>query len=273
MAKIVTSTRRKRSSSRQLSSKVLLGAVVFLLGCFLLWYFFVERNGNEDIFLEQEVSIPKVKEAQGNEVIGSSVGKTNFALPQPTVNKAPIAKTSNANDNRKPFEDEPVEVDASKTNLNSASKVKHFPHKTEQLLALVLSTPPDGVMPPLPHLSPNDEKLNDDALLATTNVLVIYENDGAKLEGIKVDVADIKEQLAEIVAGGGNVADALNELRDYQNDGVKLRKKAIERINAIEDDDEAADFFIKVNKTLEAEGIAPIKPEEVGFSNFNKVEK
>lgn len=142
---------------------------------------------------------------------------------------------------------------------------KHFPRPSEQLLALMLSTPPDGVMPPLPHLDPDDEWLNADAIGAATNPIVIFEGDEEKLEALKESVADAKAQLAEIVAQGGNVADALNELRDWQNEGVAIRQETIEAINAIEDDAEAAETLEAANEELVREGIAPIRPEDVGM--------
>ena len=142
---------------------------------------------------------------------------------------------------------------------------KHFRHPSEQLLAMMLSTPPDVAMPPLPHLDPDDARLNADALAAATNDLVIYEDDGKELESLKENVAGVKFQLAEVVAKGGNVADALNEFRDHQNEGVEIRNETIKAINSIEDDQAAAETFKKANEELEKEDILPIRPEEVGF--------
>ncbi len=144
-------------------------------------------------------------------------------------------------------------------------KRKHFPHPSEQLLALMLSTPPEISMPPLPQLDPDDAQLNADALAALTNDLVIYDTDGERLERLKEDVADIKFQLAEIVSEGGSVAEALNEFRTHQNTGVQVRSETIDAINAIEDDAAAVETFERVNKELEKENIVPIRPEEVGF--------
>ncbi len=142
---------------------------------------------------------------------------------------------------------------------------KHFRHPSEQLLAMMLSTPPDVAMPPLPQLDPDDARLNADALAAATNDLVIYDTDGKDLESLKESVAGVKFQLAEVVAKGGNVADALNEFRDHQNEGVEIRNETIKAINSIEDDQAAAETFKKANEELEKEDILPIRPEEVGF--------
>ena len=143
---------------------------------------------------------------------------------------------------------------------------KHFRHPSEQLLAMMLSTPPDVAMPPLPHLDPDDARLNADALAAATNDLVIYDTDGRELESLKENVAGVKFQLAEVVAKGGNVADALNEFREHQNEGVEIRNETIRAINSIEDDQAAAETFRKANEELVREDIAPIRPEEVGFA-------
>ena len=142
---------------------------------------------------------------------------------------------------------------------------KHFRHPSEQLLAMMLSTPPDIQMPPLPHLDPDDARLNADALAAATNDLVIYETDGKELESLKESVANVKFQLADVVAKGGNVAEALNEFRDHQNEGVEIRNETIKAINSIEDDQAAAETFKKANEELVKEDIVPIRPEEVGF--------
>jgi len=162
-------------------------------------------------------------------------------------------------------EDAPAGPEDATGQDTAESPAKHFPHPSEQLLAMMLSTPPENVMPPLPQLDPDDEGLNADALDAMTNALVIYETDGEGLEALKEGVADAKAQLAEIVAQGGSVAEALNELREWQNEGVEIRNEAIAAINAIEDDGEAAEAFGEANETLAREGIAPIRPEEVGM--------
>ncbi len=129
----------------------------------------------------------------------------------------------------------------------------------------MLSTPPDVAMPPLPQLDPDDERLNADALAAATNDLVVYETDGERLEKLKEDVAGAKFQLADVVARGGSVAEALNEFRNHQNEGVEIRNETIRAINSIEDDQAAAETFKKANEELLREDIAPIRPEEVGF--------
>lgn len=142
---------------------------------------------------------------------------------------------------------------------------KHFPRPTEELLAMMLSSPADSEMPPLPMLSPDDTRLNADAILALTNDLVIYETDDERLVALKEAVAELKRQLAEAVKNGGNVADVLNEFRNWRNDGVKVRNDTIKAINEIADDAEAAKALEDANKTLEEDGVVPIKPEEVGF--------
>lgn len=142
---------------------------------------------------------------------------------------------------------------------------KHFPRPTEQLLAMMLSTPPTTEMAPLPGLSPDDAKLNADAILALTNDLVIYETDDEELVTLKETVAELKRQLAEAVKNGANVADVLNEFRNWQNEGVKVRNDTIKAINSIEDDQAAAETFKKANEELVKEDIPKITPEEVGF--------
>ena len=142
---------------------------------------------------------------------------------------------------------------------------KHFPRPTEQLLAMMLSTPPTTEMAPLPGLSPDDAKLNADAILALTNDLVIYETDDEELVTLKETVAELKRQLADAVKNGGNVADVLNEFRNWQNEGVKVRNDTIKAINSIEDDQAAAETFKKANEELVKEDIPKITPEEVGF--------
>lgn len=121
-------------------------------------------------------------------------------------------------------------------------------------------------MPPLPNLSPDDDSLNADALLALTNSLVIYETDDERVAALKEAVAELKVQLAEAVRNGGSVADILNEFRDWQNEGADIRFGAIKAIDAIEDDAEAAAALEETNAALSGDGIPPIRPEEVGFN-------
>ncbi len=132
---------------------------------------------------------------------------------------------------------------------------------------MMLSTPPEVAMPPLPQLDPDDSRLNADALAAVTNDLVIYDTDGERLERLKEDVAGAKFQLADAVAKGVSVAEALNEFRNHQNEGVEIRNETIKAINSIEDDQAAAETFKKANEELEKEDILPIRPEEVGFES------
>ena len=143
---------------------------------------------------------------------------------------------------------------------------KHFRSPSEELLAMMLSTPPDVAMPPLPQLDPDDARLNADALSAVTNNLVIYDTDGERLERLKEDVAGAKFQLADAVAKGVSVAEALNEFREHQNEGVEIRNETIKAINALDDDQAAIETFKKANEELVKEDIAPIKPEEVGMA-------
>lgn len=137
---------------------------------------------------------------------------------------------------------------------------------------MMLSTPPTAEMVPLPNLSPDDAKLNADAIAALTNDLVVYETDDERLVALKEAVADLKRQLAEAVKKGGNVADVLNEFRNWQNEGVKVRNDTIKAINSIEDDQAAAETFKKANEELVKEDIVPIRPEEVGFDTGDEEE-
>ena len=179
----------------------------------------------------------------------ASTGEANRQTVQPSNRPTTVSA-----------EDEPASPDSP-----PPKPPKHFRHPSEQLLAMMLSTPPDIQMPPLPHLDPDDERLNADALTAATNDLVIYETDGKELESLKESVAGVKFQLADVVAKGGNVAEALNEFRNHQNEGVEIRNETIKAINSIEDDQAAAETFKKANEELVKEDIVPIRPEEVGF--------
>ena len=160
-----------------------------------------------------------------------------------------------------PAEEEPVDEEAEAR----ARRPKTFKHPTEELLGLMMSTPPTCAMPPLPQLDPNDERLNADALLSTTNLLVIYEDDDEKTAAWKEEVAAAKFQLAAVTTNGGSVAEALNELRDYQNSGVAVRKEVIKSVNEIEDDTEAYEYLEKANEALKEEDIVPIELDEVGM--------
>lgn len=142
---------------------------------------------------------------------------------------------------------------------------KNFKHPTEELLGLMMSTPPTCPMPPLPQLDPADERLNVDALLATTNLLVIYEDDDEKTAALKEEVATAKFQLASVITNGGSVAEALTELRDYQNTGVEVRKEVIRNVNGIADDGEAYEYLQEANEALKKEDIVPVEMDEVGM--------
>lgn len=267
MARIVTTSSRSRKSGARWPVYVL-AVVLIVIAAFAVIRFRGNAGTEPDVAETVKPAAKPVKtttvtakkpvtQSNVREIADVAKGEGTVA-----VSVAP-ASVNNA------IQEVPVVEAAESTNSEEEVKEepppKHFPKASEQLLAMMLSTPPDCQMPPLPHLDPEDEKLNADAIAAVTNDLVIYDNDSKKLEKLKINVADAKFQLAEVIQNGGNVAEALNELRNYQNEGVQIRNETIKSINAIEDDQAAAETFEKANEELKKENILPIRPSEVGM--------
>ena len=266
---IVTTSSRKRSRRRPILPIAAIALLIF--AAFVAYFLF--REGRAPARPHEDTTARDGGRAAGAsqqpvEHDGSTPGESAMQNAESTMhNGGALGETA------LPEAAEPPNLPTSSPSTNEASSAepplkppKHFRSPSEQLLAMMLSTPPEVAMPPLPQLDPDGARLNADALSAVTNDLVIYDTDGERLERLKEDVAGAKFQLADAVAKGVSVAEALNEFRAHQNEGVEIRNETIKAINSIEDDQAAIETFKKANEELVKEDIAPIKPEEVGLA-------
>lgn len=118
-------------------------------------------------------------------------------------------------------------------------------------------------MPPLP---PN----TDVAKVLNTDILVYPQDDDETIQN-KINLAKVKEYLAEYLAEGGEVTDFLGHYHYQLSSAYTLRQAAHQEMLALlrDGDSDAAELYVlEANKILDKEGIMPISftPEFAAFA-------
>lgn len=136
----------------------------------------------------------------------------------------------------------------------------------EQLIGMMMSASDMYGMPPLP-ISSEKVALND-FMSAITNDIIVYETDSEEVVAFKEKVAEVKNQLANIIEQGGSITNALKEYENWINENKEIRDAVIDEYNRLKEEasqEEADAYLAEVNKELEAEGIETV--------NFGKERK
>ncbi len=143
---------------------------------------------------------------------------------------------------------------------NRKNEKPYYGDEVEQILGMLASATDASGSPPLPKMDGID--LKKSLLIAITNDIVIYEDDDPKTVAQKERVADMKNQLMEIVKNGGNVEEAIREYQGWVNENNQIRREVIveyRRLQREASQEEANAYLLAANKELEAEGIETIK--------------
>jgi len=142
-----------------------------------------------------------------------------------------------------------------------------FTTVTEQILAMIDSVPPGVTIPPLPDLY----GMENDFSRASTNTLVIYEDDHEALAKRMEAVAWSKVDLAELVKQGWKPDEVLTELVKQHNENADLRSAASLALKKVVDDESLSLMGFKteleaVNQELGKRNLPAITLEELGLT-------
>jgi len=131
-----------------------------------------------------------------------------------------------------------------------------FRTMSEQLIAMLGQ--PGEERPPLPDLS--GETLEADFLRASTNVLVITDNDSDALAAAKENVAWVKSYIEEAKKMGWTPGEYIRELENVRKQQAMDRRQALLLMAEIERDypDDADAARTELNRDLEEKGILPL---------------
>ncbi len=142
---------------------------------------------------------------------------------------------------------------------NRETEKPHYGKEVEQILAMLASATDSAGAPPLPYMGNID--LNKSLLVAITNDIVIYDTDDERTVAAKERIADMKNQLKEVVDAGGSVEEAIREYHDWINENRRIRAEVISEYRRLvreASQEEANAYIVEANKELEAEGIETV---------------
>lgn len=142
---------------------------------------------------------------------------------------------------------------------NRETEKPHYGKEVEQILAMLASATDSAGAPPLPYMGNID--LNKSLLVAITNDIVIYDTDDEQTVAAKERIADMKNQLKEVVDAGGSVEEAIREYHDWINENRRIRAEVISEYRRLvreASQEEANAYIVEANKELEAEGIETV---------------
>ncbi len=142
---------------------------------------------------------------------------------------------------------------------NRETEKPHYGKEVEQILAILASATDSAGSPPLPYMGNID--LNKSLLVAITNDIIVYDTDDEQTVAAKERIADMKNQLKEVVDAGGSVEEAIREYHDWINENNRIRAEVIaeyRRLVREASPEEANAYIVEANKELEAEGIETV---------------
>ena len=142
---------------------------------------------------------------------------------------------------------------------NRETEKPHYGKEVEQILAMLASATDSAGSPPLPYMGNID--LNKSLLVAITNDIIVYDTDDEQTVAAKERIADMKNQLKEVVDAGGSVEEAIREYHDWINENSRIRAEVIaeyRRLVRAASPEEANAYIVEANKELEAEGIETV---------------
>jgi hypothetical protein len=194
--------------------------------------------------------------------------RTGIASPRvPATGPAPVAPPAGPGGTATSHVAQ-VTPDAANEPLEEAPPVRPTPFKTgtEQILAIIQTTPPGVQMPPLPDL----HGMEEDYRRATTNVLTIFDTDSDELAGTIENVAWAKVELGELVKQGWKPDEVLQELTRQHNEEASLRTAASLALKKMVDDGQFTAATLKeelevINAELKERGLPEIMPSELGL--------
>ena len=143
-----------------------------------------------------------------------------------------------------------------------------FKSGTDELIAMVMSNPQGGQMPPLPAIGPGETK---HFLESLKKPIEIDKDDPDHVKAIKELVQNTREEIVQLMEENPNMsfADILQEHRKINNENIDIRSKTIAELQKIIDEGDiegAKKFRTTMNFALQQMGIeemdTPITAEE-----------
>jgi|GEM_PF-2380866 len=167
-----------------------------------------------------------------------------------------------------PVTQSPSRATTEKAPDNEPKRPAPFKTVTEQILAIATSMPPDVNIPPLPDI----HGLDQDFSRASTNMLVILEDDGDELAGRIETVAWAKVELNELVKQGWKPDEVLTELVRQHNENASFRSAASLAIKKMLDNGELTAPALRtelqlLNEELVGRGLSEITLAELGVTD------
>ena len=160
------------------------------------------------------------------------------------------------------------EGDAQSAKVDEKKRRRTFPSGTDELIAMAMSTPPGGQIPPLPDIGRGETKQFIESL---KKPIEIAEDDSDSVKAIKQIVQNTREEIAQLMEENPNMSfgDILQEHRKIHNENSDIRGQTIsELLKIVEEGDieGAKKFRTTMNFALQQMGIeemdTPITPEE-----------
>lgn len=167
-----------------------------------------------------------------------------------------------------PVTQSPSRATTEKAPDNEPKRPAPFKTVTEQILAIATSMPPDVNIPPLPDI----HGLDQDFSRASTNTLVILEDDGDELAGRIETVAWAKVELNELVKQGWKPDEILTELVRQHNENASFRSAASLALKKMLDNGELTAPALKtelqlLNEEMVGRGLSEITLAELGVTD------
>jgi hypothetical protein len=141
-----------------------------------------------------------------------------------------------------------------------------LPTGTEQLLAMLASTPL-GIDPvPMPMPFGDDKDSNEDAKQSFSHTIVITEKDTIKDELHKETIAWAKVDLKTAIEKGSSAKAVIEDVYAYKKEVSKLRDAETEKLYKLaltSTPEELKPILDEVNEKLKSEGLPPIELDEL----------
>ena len=254
---------RKKTKARRPSSLrgVIAGALVvaFAVGAYFVLFTTQEKPqepiiiGREKPNLKEEAKprLPKQKAETSADHESPRIGPGEW-LGSPVVSYLAVTNSSTGR-----ILETIYTADGKKHKRVSEKSKSPFKNVADDMISMVVSTPPGEVLPPMPMYPGFDDEfrkgLEDD--------LVIEDDDSDEVKELKAKVLLVREELRERMASGESPRAILSEHEALWNDNIEMRqnvqKEALDLVRS--GDMEGARKYVEtMNKALESFGIESV---------------
>ena len=250
---VTTSSRQRPKRNPALPISI---AAIFIAAAIAIYF------GTRPTLPRQQPSVPDTTEkpAPAPHTTRTVPPVDNPDAAAPSDAPSPQLSTTPADQPATPLLDgQPANAPVIESLANRETERPHYGKEVEQILAMLARATDSAGSPPLPYMGTMD--LNKSLLVAITNDIVIYDTDDERTVAAKERIADMKNQLKEVVDAGGSVEEAIREYHDWINENRRIRAEVISEYRRLVREaspEEANAYIVEANKELEAEGIETV---------------